>query len=109
MGLPISTGEDTDGRPRCLSHYAFLLQVSVNIGIVLSSVMRRGRPFRAIADLTGSDAKSSARIWYGAPGTTCTAGSAPDLIRWRIVWLVAREAAAASVKVSHSPSFSADR
>ena len=32
---------------RCLSYYAFLLQVSVNIGIVLSSVTRRGRPFRA--------------------------------------------------------------
>src|SRR5262252_141141 len=94
---------------RCLSHYAFLLQVSVNIGIVLSSVMRHGRPFRAIADLTASDAKSQARIWYGAPGTTCTAGSAPDLIRRRIVWLVVRKAAAASVKVSHSPFFSADR
>jgi hypothetical protein len=30
--------------------------------------------------LTDSDAKSSARIWYGAPGTTCTAGSTP--VRW---------------------------
>jgi hypothetical protein len=55
--------------------------------------MRHGRPFRAIADLTDSDAKSEARIWYGAPGTTCTAGSVPDLIRRRIEWLVVRKAA----------------
>ena len=69
---------------RCLSHCAFLLQVSVNIGIVSVSSTRHGRPSRAAADLTDSDAKSSARIWYGAPDTTCTAGSTPDLIRRRI-------------------------
>ena len=39
-------------RPIALKPYAFLLQVSVNIGIVLSSVTRRGRPFRGIAYLT---------------------------------------------------------
>ena len=48
---------------------------------------RHGRPFRATAVLTASDARSSARIWYGAPGTTCTAGRTPALIRRRIVWL----------------------
>ena len=47
---------------RCLSHCASLLQVSVNIGIVLSSATRHGRPFRATAVLTDSDARSSARI-----------------------------------------------
>ena len=71
------------GRSRCLSHCAFLLQVSVNIGSVLVSSTRHGRPFRATADLTESDAKSSARIWYGAPATTCTAGSTLDLISRR--------------------------
>ena len=68
---------------RCLSHCAFLLQVSVNIGSVLVSSTRHGRPFRATADLTESDAKSSARIWYGAPATTCTAGSTLVLISRR--------------------------
>lgn len=47
---------------RCTSHYAVPRQVSVNIGIVSASTTRHGRPFRATAVLTGSDAKSSARI-----------------------------------------------
>jgi hypothetical protein len=32
----------------------------------VSGATRHGRPFRTIAGLTDSDAKSSARIWYGA-------------------------------------------
>ena len=47
---------------RCVSHCALPLQVSVNIGSVSASATRHGRPFRAIAALTGSDARSSARI-----------------------------------------------
>ena len=38
---------------------------------------RHGRPFRATAVFTGSVSKSSARIWYGAPRTTCSAASTP--------------------------------
>ena len=41
------------GRSRCVSHCAPLLQVSVNIGSVSASATRHGRPFRAIAVLTG--------------------------------------------------------
>jgi len=49
-------------RRRCMSHYAVPRQVSVNIGSVPASATRHGRPFRATAILTGSDARSSARI-----------------------------------------------
>ncbi len=37
-------------------------QVSVNIGSVSASATRHGWPFRAAAVLTGSDARSAARI-----------------------------------------------
>src|SRR6202022_3903773 len=52
---------------RSLSHCATPLQVSVNIGSMSSSATRHGRPFRAIAALTLSLAKSIVRIWKGAP------------------------------------------
>lgn len=51
------------------NHYATPLQVSVNIGSVLSSEARHGRPFRAIAAFTASVARSDAQIWKGAPRT----------------------------------------
>ena len=38
------------------------VEVFVNIGSVSASTTRHGRPFRATAVLTGSDARSSARI-----------------------------------------------
>ncbi len=47
---------------RCASHYALPRQVFVNIGSVSASTTRHGRPFRATAVLTGSDARSLARI-----------------------------------------------
>ena len=47
---------------RSVFHYALHIQVSVNIGSVLASMMRHGRPFRATAVLIGSDARSAARI-----------------------------------------------
>ena len=47
---------------RCVSHCALPRQVSVNIGSVSASATRHGRPFRATANLTGSDVRSSARI-----------------------------------------------
>ena len=42
-------------------------------------------------------------------GTTCTAGRTPIVTRCRIRWLVTPRAFAASLIVSHSPPFSADR
>ena len=47
---------------RSVSYCASPHQVSVNIGMVLSSATRHGRPFRATAALTVSDIRSSARI-----------------------------------------------
>ena len=49
-------------RKRCMSHCALPHQVSVNIGSVPASATRHGRPFRATAVLTGSDARSAAWI-----------------------------------------------
>jgi hypothetical protein len=53
--------------------------------------------------------KSAARIWCGAPRTTCSAASAPVCIKRRTMWLPTPRCFAASVSVNHSPSFSADR
>ena len=51
------------GQLRCVFHCTPPFQVFVNIGSVLASAERHGRPFRAIALFTGSDVRSSARIW----------------------------------------------
>ena len=66
-------------------HYAPLLQVSVNIASWFSRLMRDGRPFRPNAAVTRWSSKSQARIWYGAPGTTCSAGRTRSLIKRRIL------------------------
>ena len=66
-------------------HYAPLLQVSVNIASWFSRLMRHGRPFRPSAAVTRWSSKSQARIWYGAPGTTCSAGRTRSLIKRRIL------------------------
>jgi site-specific recombinase XerD len=52
---------------------------------------------------------SYARIWYGAPGTTCSAARMRALIRRRITWLVTPSFVAASLMVSQAPFFSAER
>ena len=93
--------------PRHRGHCTLLHQVSVNIGIVFASMGRHGRLFRAIEDWTCVESRSAARIWYGAPGTTCSAGSTPVSTRRRIRWFVTPSAFAASVMVSQAPSFSA--
>jgi hypothetical protein len=96
-------------RSRWGIHCATLRQVSVNIGSMSSPNVRHGRPFRANAVFTRSVFKSAARIWCGAPRTTCSAASAPVCIKRRTMWLPTPRCFAASVSVNHSPSFSADR
>ena len=49
-----------------------------------SELMRYGRPFRSSALVTASFCRSLARIWYGAPCTTCSALRTPSLMRRRI-------------------------
>lgn len=53
--------------------------------------------------------ESSARIWQGAPRTTCSAGSTPARMRRRIRWFATPTTLAASVMVSQAPSISVDR
>jgi hypothetical protein len=94
---------------RRVSHCAAPFQALANIGKVFSSGARHGRPFRATAAFTASVARSDARIWKGAPGTTCAAARTFVLIKRRTVWFVTPSALAVSDMVSHSPPFSADR
>ena len=69
---------------RCDVHYTPLVQASGNIGSWFSDVTRHGLPVRPIAVVTRWSCKSSARIWYGAPGTTCSAGKMPSLTSRRM-------------------------
>src|SRR6516165_1183924 len=44
-----------------------------------------GRPFRPSAVVTRSSSRSLTLIWYGAPGTTCSAARIRSLIKRRIL------------------------
>ena len=85
-----------------------LSQVSVNIASWFSGTARHGPAVRPIAAITRSCCRSEARIWYGAPGTTCSAGRTASLMSRRMRWRETPSVVAASDIVSHSPFFSAD-